>query len=196
MAVADIFVGAINMSLSAIVDVLISGQVLSNHVCMLDLVNVYFMYTITTCSLYHLTVIAWERYVAIQKWIQYKVIVTRDRVKILAIVSWLAAVFTTLPGIVTAALNVDHKFLVTVILAGLVLILMAYFYIMVYLGVRKQNRSQVSRVSALVKWKMESCHDDRPANRCFDFVLRPNGSRRYLGRSFPSSSHKFGFPID
>ena len=42
MAVADILVGAINMTLSVTIDLLISRQVLLDHVCILDLVRAVF----------------------------------------------------------------------------------------------------------------------------------------------------------
>ena len=91
MAVVDILVGAISMPLSVAIDSLISRQVLLDHVCILDLVNINSMYTASECSLFHLTVIAWERYVAIGKCFDYKVIVARGRVKKLAIIAWFVA---------------------------------------------------------------------------------------------------------
>ena len=66
MAAADILVGAINMPLSATVDFVISRQVFNDYICTVHLVNVYLMYALTACTLYHLTFIAWERYQAIR----------------------------------------------------------------------------------------------------------------------------------
>ena len=61
MAVADVLVGAINMPLSATVDFVISRQVFKDHICLVDLINVYLMYALAACTLYHLILIAWER---------------------------------------------------------------------------------------------------------------------------------------
>ena len=70
LAVADLLVGIVNMPLSATTDVLIALQKV-HGVCTIDLVNFHSMLLIFASSLYHLTLIAWERYVAIQKWMGY-----------------------------------------------------------------------------------------------------------------------------
>jgi len=156
MAVADILVGAINMPLSVAIDLLISRQVLLDHVCILDLVNINSMHTASGCSLFHLTVIAWERYVAIRKCFEYKVIVTRGRVKKLAIITWFVAVLTTLLYFTLLVHDVDHNNFLSPALGVLAIILIAYFYIMAYREARKRKRSQTSRVNALVKAKLEN----------------------------------------
>ena len=58
MAVADILVGVVNMPLSATVDFVISRQVFKDHICLVDLINVYLMYALAACTLYHLILIA------------------------------------------------------------------------------------------------------------------------------------------
>ena len=72
-------VGAINMPLSLAVDIAIIRQVPFDRVCLLDVINVCLMHTFSWASLYHLTVVAWERYVAIRKWMDYKVIATKKQ---------------------------------------------------------------------------------------------------------------------
>ena len=161
LAVADLVVGAINMPLSATVDVLILRQVSFAHICLLDFLNVYLTYCVWLSSLYHLTAIAWERYVAIVKWIDYKAIVTRSRVKKLAVISWLASVFTTVPFLIIELAGVDpeiveYVYIVWAVCGAVALIALVYFYVMVYLGVRKRKTSQFSQVTALVKAKLES----------------------------------------
>ena len=160
LAVTDLLVGAINMPLSATVDVLIALQK-SHGVCTIDFVNVHFMFLVFASSLYHLTLIAWERYVAIQKCMAYRIILTRSRVKKLAIGAWVAALLTTLPGVLLEAFGEDPKFEVVwlnikIALGTAVSILTVYFYIMVYLGVRKQKLSDISQVSSLVAAKREN----------------------------------------
>ena len=77
---------------------------------MIDFVNVHLMFLIFASSLYHSTLIAWERYVAIQKLMDYRSIVKGSCVKNLAIGAWFAALLTTLPGILLVAIAVEPKF--------------------------------------------------------------------------------------
>lgn len=67
------------------------------------------MYCFSMCSLYHLTAVAWERYVAVVKWMDYKAIMTKRRVKNLAITAWLLAIFTTVPVLIMEMIGVDVK---------------------------------------------------------------------------------------
>ena len=144
MAVGDLLVGAVCMPLSAVVNSFIARQVLPQPVCMLDVVSLNLTYITSSCSLFHVTVIAWERYVAFQKWMDYKIIVTGSRVKKLAIIVWVSAVFLMLPEVIItavvdkddAALAMKKWFVVTAGLAVCFLVAIAYFYVMVYLGIR------------------------------------------------------------
>ena len=105
MAVADLLGGAVSMPLSATIDVLILRQVSFEHICFL--VNLCAMYFFFFSSLYHLTAIAWERYVAVVKWMDYKVIVTTNGLKKLAIFAWLGTGFTILPPLLTGVAGGD-----------------------------------------------------------------------------------------
>ena len=100
MAVADLLVGA--------VDIAIIRQVPFDRVCLLDVINVCLMHTFSWASLYHLTVVTWERYVAIRKWMDYKVNITKSKLKRLTIIAWFLAVLTFLPGAILVALRVDR----------------------------------------------------------------------------------------
>ena len=155
MAAADILVGAINMPLSATVDFVISRQVFNDHICPVDLVNVYLMYTLTACTLYHLTFIAWERYQAIQNCYQNKAKLTRSHPKKLAITAWFLAAFTQVPGILLTALGIEHDFIAVAIAAFFALILIAYFYIVVYREARKAKQI-ITQVTVMVKTKLEN----------------------------------------
>ena len=156
MAVADILVGAINMPLSALVEFVISRQVFNNAICQVDLVNVYLMFAFTGCSLYHLTLIAWERYQAIGKCFEYKAKMTKRRLKKLAITAWFLASVTHIPGIVLTALGINHDFIIDAIAAFFALILIAYFYIMVYRETRKRKLTHITQITFLVKAKLEN----------------------------------------
>ena len=78
MAVADVLVGAVSMPLTIISDVLVLAKFLNTGVfCRIAFVNDTVLYIGSCSSVYHLTVIAWERHVAIGEWANDKVIVTR-----------------------------------------------------------------------------------------------------------------------
>ncbi len=161
MAVADLLVGAVSMPLTVTADILILRQVNYSGFCTLRLATEYSLITFIWSSLYHLTLIAWERYVAIRKWIDYKVIVTKERIKKLAIVAWLLAPFASFPALVMILVGVDQNIKETwligkSVLAVFCLIIIGYFYIMVYLGVRKRKINEISQVTALAKAKLES----------------------------------------
>ena len=161
MAGANLVMGVINMPLRATVDVLVLRQLWIQQICLLDFLNIHMTYCIAFSCLYHLTVIAWERQVAIVKWMDYKVIVTRNRVRNLAIIAWLASVFTVLPVTMTSMFGasiqiVETLYIVWTACGTVSLLVITYFYVKVYLGVRKRRLSEINQVSVLVKAKLES----------------------------------------
>ena len=162
LAVADLLVGIISMPLTATVETLILRQVSFQHVCILEsAVNKPITIFLSFSSLYQLTAIAWERYMAIQKTMRYKVIVTKGLLQKLAIGAWSIAVFTQAPVFVMAVVPVDPmlvqiRHVTASFLTIACLIAIAYFYIMVYLGVRKRKINEISQVDALMQAKLES----------------------------------------
>ena len=160
MAITDLLVGAISMPLNIAANILISHRLIYSGFCTLRLATEFSMFTFILSSLYHLTFIAWERYVAIRKWIDYKVTVTRDRMKNLVIMAWMLAAFTSFPPLLMLVVGVDQKIteiwhIGESVVGASCLIAIGYFYIMVYLGVRKREITQISQVTALVKAKQE-----------------------------------------
>ena len=167
MAVTDLLVGSLCVPLSAVVGLLVPYQIVTDHyICKLDFVAISSTITLAICSIFHLTMIAWERYVAIRKWIDYRVIVTRSRLKKLAIIAWVSAIITVSPTHFTMALTgmlrenemvlaLDIFFIILSVLVMSTLGLIIYFYVMVYLGVRKRKLSQIRQVSDLVNAKLE-----------------------------------------
>ena len=164
IAISDLLIGAICMPLSAIVDLFVACQTLPENVCVLDLVTLLLMYIFSPSSVLHLTLIAWERYMAIQKWREYKSIVTKSRLKKLAIIAWVSATFMVLPDIISlTVVNEDDGLdfaevwlIVAAILSVCALALIVYFYIMVYFGLRKRKISDISRqVTSLKSAKLE-----------------------------------------
>ena len=163
VAISDLLIGAVCMPLSAIADSFVARQTLPENVCVLDLVTLLLMYILSWSSVLHLTLIAWERYVAIQKWKEYKSIVTKSRLNKFSIIAWVSAIFMVLPDIIlVTVVNEDDRLdfaqawiIVDTILAVCALALIIYFYIMMYLGVRNRKLSEVSQVTSLISAKLE-----------------------------------------
>ena len=98
---------------------------------------------------------------AIAKWTEYKVIVTRDRVNKYTRAAWLLAVLMVAALFIIHAIRARYELVlvVDVILNSfwfVCLSLMAYFYVKVYLAVRKWNRPRIRPVNVLVNGKLES----------------------------------------
>ena len=165
MAVSDLLVGGISMPLSAIIGLLLPHRILTERqFCTFDLVIFLFSYILYLCSFLHLTMIAWERYIAIRKWMDYKGIVTKGRLKMLAMIAWVLSIggvssaFISMTvvggdGLLLAAEILD---IISSILIVCLLIAIVCFYVMVYLTVRKRELSQIMQVSVLVKAKLEN----------------------------------------
>ena len=156
LAVVDLLVGVVTIPLSGSMDLLLALQVSLEHFCGLDLANVYLMYCISWCALYHLTAIAWERYVAIRKSIEYVIIVTKSRLIKLAVTVWLAAILTTIPPLIMEVTGIDISFVDIWVTAAslsgaLSIIALAHFYVQVYLGVRRRMLKKISQVTVLVQ---------------------------------------------
>jgi len=144
MAIADLLVGATAMPINGAVDLLILHELSVEHVCTLDAVNLGLKFCFFFSSLYHFTAVAWERYEAIRKWMDYKTVVTNSRLKTMAIIAWLAALITVIPPAVVKRIDVDFKFIeiwLIIVFAGGILAFLAivYFYVLVYLGVRQRR---------------------------------------------------------
>ena len=162
LAVTDLLVGAVSMPLSITLDALILRTTLSEEIiCTINEISGFVLYTACNVSLFHLTLIAWERYVAIVKCTKYKIIVTKGRVKRYAGIAWITAlVINALYGTL-GVVHVRYQALlvVDVIYSFIWLIcfsLIVYFYLMIYIEMRKRNRSQIIQVSALIKARIES----------------------------------------
>ena len=160
MAVAGVLVGAVSMPLTIILDVLVLTKIPNAGIfCGIAFVNDMVLYIGSVSSVYHLTVIAWERYVAIAKWEDYKVIVTRGRVKKFARIAWLLAVLLPIPPSIMKIASVEYKYLLVVDIAcvfpGTVcLMLLGYFYIRVYFGVRRWETEKIREVPCLINAKL------------------------------------------
>ena len=159
MAVSDLLVGGISMPLTAIIGLLLPHRILTERqFCTFDLVIFLFSYILYFCSFLHLTMIAWERYMAIRKCVEYKMIVTKGRLKMLAMIAWVLSIggvssaFISMTvvggdGLLLAAEILD---IISSVLILCLLIAIIFFYVMVYLLVRKRKLSQITQVSVLL----------------------------------------------
>ena len=152
LAVTDLVTGGICVPLSASEGFFLVYQILTEqNICTLDEVTSLSTFTMTFCSLFHLALIAWERYVAIQKWREYRVIVTKGRLKKLATIAWiLATVFVWSPNLILIAVGGDENNIVQQIMLTIpalsilcILALIVYFYVMIYREVRKRKFNKI-----------------------------------------------------
>ena len=163
LAIADVLTGIISMPLTISLDVLLLLKRFLNPdvFCVIALINEMMLFLGGCSSTYHLAVIAWERYVAIRKLTEYKVLVTKGRVTKYARIAWLVAVVVAVPPRVMKMkyFEVPYKYRTIVSLVGVIpgavsIILIGYFYILVYLGVRKRNVAAITEVRSLVTAKL------------------------------------------
>ena len=162
MAFTDLLTGAITMPLSATTVVLMLSQVSLEHICTLDsLVTKPIIFLMSLSSLFHLTAIAWERYMAIKCGMEYKSKVTESLLKKFALTAWVLPFFKQGLTVIIMANSISEKFLGICILVQAVVVLgcsiaIAYFYFKVLLGVRRQKKNKTSQVSVLLNAKLES----------------------------------------
>ena len=162
LAAVDFAVGAVSMPLTITTDSLILQRFSSEDIiCTIDLISDFVLYSSYGVSFFHLLLIAWERYVAIKKWMDYRAIITSRRLKKYVRIAWIASIAVVLPALIVEFIGVDHVVMYVVgIVLGVFLVfcllLIVYFYAMLYIGVRKQNQTRIHQMNALGKAKMES----------------------------------------
>ena len=162
VALADLLVGAVSMPLSIASDALVIQRVLDvDIICTIGLINACVMYIICFASLLHLLLIAWERYVAVAKWMKYKAIVTRERINKCTRVAWLLALLTVVSALLIEVSRPRYERIsvadvIFIIFWVVSFLLLVYFYVRVYLAVQKWNRTRIRPVNAPLKGKLES----------------------------------------
>ena len=161
LAVADLLVGAVCMPLTISLDTLIlRGDASENIICTRVLVATLVLYTAWSASFYHLVIISWVRYLAIVKRVEYKLIITKSRLKKYARIAWVTAFITTALFFASAVAGTRYE--VLLFLDGIFglgwltgISIMVNFYRKLYLELRKLKRYQTSQVSDLVKARIE-----------------------------------------
>ena len=162
LAATDLLVGLVPAPLAIVTDALHHRRTVSFRVtCTMRKIYLFAMLVTFIASYNHLILMAWERYVAVVRCLEYKFIVTKGRIKRDVVIAWITAITATAFYIVFDAAGVQLEvILVTdIIICVLWLIgflLVVYFYFMVYKQIRKQHRSQFRRVDALIKARIES----------------------------------------
>ena len=133
MAVTDLLVGIIVVPENATIDFFMLSQVSFEYSCMLYGVIIFFTPFLFTTTLHHLTIIAWERYVAIQKWKYYKLVITNGRLKKIAIGTRLCSFFPATAFLSMAVVSGDGTIVQDVltgwtVMEAVCLFLVGFFY--------------------------------------------------------------------
>jgi len=160
LAVTDLLIGIIVMPTSATTDFFILRQVELEYICMLRGVNLFFLPLLFGATLLHLTIIAWERYVAVHRWMHYKAIIKNERLKKIVIAAWLSALFPSAANFIVTVVRVDHRivnasYIVWTIVNTACLLVIAFFYLKVYQGIRNRKLNEISQIHVLMKAKLE-----------------------------------------
>ena len=160
MAIADLLTSVMMFPILLIAALLISGKISLGRVCVLQAINTNLITCMLFSSLYHLATVAWDRYVAVIKWKDYKVIVTKHRLKWLAKVCWTLAVITTVPGTIMdlkaikpLVINpsiIYRRFIAVGAFTGII-----HCYVLIYLTLRKRKTAPATQVTALVQAKLQ-----------------------------------------
>ena len=147
LATADLLIGAIAEPLFITAGIF---RLLNDFktMCTLSMAGLFVLH-LTWTSIYHLTAMAWERYVAIKNAIKYKVIVTRSRVKMCAIASWVFTAISTAPSVLFSVGVVDRE--VKVILnmcfftapLTICMVTIPVVYSLIYLEIRRRKQTAV-----------------------------------------------------
>ena len=162
LAVADLLVGAVSLPLAISADALfLQGNVSEDMICTIDQIGGFVLYTTYRVSFNHLVLIAWERYVAVAKWREYKVLVTKGRVKRYTAIAWITALITAVLLVTLTGAGVHYNVLrviITIFNLGWIIgfSLMVYFYCKIYVTKRKRQQNQNCQVNALIKARAES----------------------------------------
>lgn len=160
IALADFLTGI--ASIPAVTTSLVTVHEVSlKLVCAINRVALSLEDFLRFCSLCHLTMVAWERFVAIRKSMDYKVIMTKSFLTKIAIFAWLSAIFTWLPLFImlTTSVEVDLVrvgILIINVFGVILVVFILYFYAMVYHEVRKRRTSDIRLITAQLQAKRES----------------------------------------
>ena len=116
----------------------------------------FFALHLISASIYHLTVVSWERYTAVSKGINYRSTVAKTRLKLCIFAAWVFTGLSVVPNALHVAGYLDRKqniiaqaCLFTTPLT-VCLLATAYFYIRLYLKCREGTHQAIKHVSVEV----------------------------------------------
>lgn len=143
LAAVDLLIGAVTQPLFCAAGIF---RLLNDYetTCILRAMY-FFMMHLVLASIYHLTAMAWEGYVAITKTIKYKSIVTSSRLQMCAIACWVSAAIPVGPSVLSVAGITDTKqrhisqALFIISPQATCLIAITVFYVLIYLETRKRK---------------------------------------------------------
>ena len=192
LALADLLVGAVSMPLTIALDALVIQRLLVvDIICTINFISASVMYTICGASILHLLLIAWERYVAVAKWMEYKAIVTRDRVNKYTRVAWLWTVPMVVPLVILVASSVRYEIVLVVnvivsIFWFICLSLIAYLYVTDISCSAKMepNANPPSKCSSPREGSKQDCFDDFLVNSVCWCRWSSDSCRLFLPRRF------------
>ena len=143
LAAVDLLIGAVTQPLFCAAGIF---HLLNDYetMCILRLMYFFTMHLVLV-SIYHLTAMAWERYVAIAKTIKYKSIVTSGRLQMCAIACWVSATIRLGPSalFVAGIMDIKQRFISQVVFIAspqaMCVMSITVFYILIYLETRKRK---------------------------------------------------------
>lgn len=163
MAVSDLLIGIVMLLFWGITSILVYKEFSFKRICVLVTIVSTLITCMLSCSLYHLTTIAWERYVAILKWKDYKVIVTKNRLKYLTVTSWTAAAVTGFVGaamqrgIKVKSTEVNFVIIFRIVIAISTSIGIVYCYVAIYVSIRRHKTMRASTpMNQVVQAKLQT----------------------------------------
>ena len=164
MAVTDLLVGAVVQPLAIVSGAFFFGDHGASGVhCKLETINAVILVGTCSCSVYHLTALAWQRHARISlDLVNNPINVSGRRIKIVIFAVWLTALISTIPSAMIVKGVYLHFVVFLDILVFVVIvicwILIVYYYVSIYVKTRKKtcNRAiKISRRQQRLKWKEE-----------------------------------------
>ena len=162
LALVDLVVGAVSMPLAITIDSLILHRaLLEDVVCSIDYISAFLRYATGWASFLHLVLIAWERHLAITKCMEYKALLTRWRLNTYITMAWIVSILLMALAGALHATGVNQTVIYIVdgigsLFAIFCLLSIVYFYVLLYIAIRKQNRTRVRQLNVVSKAQLEN----------------------------------------
>lgn len=156
LACVDLIVGTVSLPLTILLDTLIlHGTVSEEKICAIDRIAGFVLYSTFNASFYHLILIAKERYAAVVKYAEYKVMVSKVRIKNYVAFPWIttlstAAIFATLVGAGVPYSVSQILVFILIILWIIGFLVIGYCYLRINVQIQKRLRRRHTRENVSV----------------------------------------------